>query len=658
MAEMRKNSVENGSAHSNQGSGLGGARLRVNTFLRDRLSQWLGYTHGGKRDLYTVFGWERDLTIEGFVAMYRRNPIAFRVVNAFPEATWTENPTIRDEAGSSPDETSDEYSEFCKSIDDMFSQRTVSRVLERADRMSGQGRFSIIVVGLRDGKELHEPLELPKDEGAVKKLDLLYLQPYGEPNVVVSDYDRDPHSERFGLPLFYTVNQSSSTILSAGMPTLSFRVHQSRVIHIAERIEDSTVMGIPRLMPVFNHLTDLEKTIGASAETFWICANRGMAVWADKDANLDEDAIQAVKDQMEDFTNQLRRTVVGSGMTAQVLGSDSPDPEPLVDKILQMISGGSGVPMRIMTGSESGHKASTQDEGNWAKRIDERRENFATPSVLTPLVDLMIKTGNVIKPKGKWWVEWKTAGELGPEAQANVDKTKTDALVAYAGSSMAQIIVPPHQYVTEILHMTPVDNLDQSLQDAQVEEQDREMAMAVKAAPGDKPGERGKPVDKSTGKAEGKDALPVVNMELKPAYVMRKVRNARQIAAWATKAGFQDKLPADDLHVTICYSKKSFDWKAAGVAYTEEDDGSILIPAGGPRQVGLFNGVFVLEFTNRELEARNRRLLDCGAVSDYDEYKPHVSFANATHAMPRNMEMYNGPISLGPEEWMDLTEVA
>ena len=45
-----------------------------------------------------------------------------------------------------------------------------------------------------------------------------------------------------------------------------------------------------------------------------------------------------------------------------------------------------------------------------------------------------------------------------------------------------------------------------------------------------------------------------------PLYVSRHVENAEEIIAWAKSVGFATTLLAEDMHVTICYSKEPVDW--------------------------------------------------------------------------------------------------
>ena len=45
-------------------------------------------------------------------------------------------------------------------------------------------------------------------------------------------------------------------------------------------------------------------------------------------------------------------------------------------------------------------------------------------------------------------------------------------------------------------------------------------------------------------------------------YVSRPVLNADEIIAWAKSVGFKTTLPAEDMHVTVCYSKEPVNWSA------------------------------------------------------------------------------------------------
>lgn len=410
--------------------------------FRERLAQFLGYSHKGNRDLYETFGFPRYIRSEDLYAQYTRNPIAFRIIRAFSRATWEEMPAFFDEAGESEDD-----SEFIAAVGSFCRDFQLQRVMERTDRLASIGRFGLLVFGFQDGQRLDKPLK----EGQHK---LLYLQPYSEYNVTVNQFDTDETSPRFGLPVTYTVQQGSSTEQKQA-PARPMNVHWTRALHISEFLDTDEVYGTPRLLPVYNDLKNLEKVMGGSAETFWLNANRGVAFWADKDAELSADEIQTIKDQADEFMHELRRHVVGQGMQAQVLGSDVADPGPNVDKLLDVIAGGAGIPKRILIGSERGELSSSQDVSAWSSQIEERRNTFVMPMILRPVIDMLIRTGNLPEPQGDWWADWSIAGSLGPKETAEIGNIKMQALKAYLTPG-ADIVVSIDEFRQNVLGLDPL----------------------------------------------------------------------------------------------------------------------------------------------------------------------------------------------------------
>lgn len=75
--------------------------------------------------------------------------------------------------------------------------------------------------------------------------------------------------------------------------------------------------------------------------------------------------------------------------------------------IMALVSGTTGIPRRILVGSEAGQLASEQDRANWAERIQERRALFANPSILDPTVMLLQTVGLV--PEGDFEWDWPSA---------------------------------------------------------------------------------------------------------------------------------------------------------------------------------------------------------------------------------------------------------
>ena len=132
----------------------------------------------------------------------------------------------------------------------------------------------------------------------------------------------------------------------------------------------------------------------------------------------------------------------------------------------------------------------------------------------------------------------------------------------------------------------------------------------------------------------------------KSLYVSRKVVNASMIHAWAKAAGIPNLVPAEDLHVTICYSNTPVDWFKMGQAWDE----TAKIGVGGPRMVvglGADEQTIALEFASSMLTWRHEEFKREGASYDWDEYRPHITLGRG--AIPAGIKPYIGAIELGPE---------
>lgn len=428
--------------------------------LRERLSAFMGYSHEGARDLFKQFGYKRQLLFEDYVSLYRRNAVAARIIRAFPAATWKDFPTVSD------DDNKDQASVFEDAFQTLNNRHKLQFYFERADRMAGLGRYSVLLLGFADGT-LDKPLPTTENE-------LLYLSPYAENNSKITQYDLNEKSERFGLPEYYQLQKGNP--FTEGRPTMqskSIRVHWSRVIHVAEMLDDDEVYGTPRLECTYNHLRDLEKVVGGSAETFWLNARQGLALMADKDASISTASLADMKEQAIEFEHQLRRTLAMQGVNATVLNAAIADPKPNVESLLDLIAGGQGMPKRILIGSERGELASSQDESNWSSRIDERRGSFASPMLIKPFIEVMIATGNLPKPKTEDYdIDWPEIAAQSPDAKASVAQKKASALHSYATTPGAELIVPPQEfriwlgeapvsdYVDEVVEPQPLNEND------------------------------------------------------------------------------------------------------------------------------------------------------------------------------------------------------
>lgn len=428
-------------------------RHRLGLSLSGVVSQ-TGRQYGGTRDLYEALGYTRVPIILEYWETYKRQDIAGRIVDLPAEDTWRKAPTVGD-AGK-------RTSPFVKAWDALIKDRGVWHHLERVDRLAGIGRFAVLLIGARDGKRLDEPLT----KGCLKgPEDVLFLSPYMEGSVQVTMWGSDPTSERFNLPEFYTVRLGGEGTTGQG----SQRVHWTRVLHVAEDLLEDDVYGTPRLEGVLNRLYDLEKVAGGSAEATWRTMDRGIVAAAREGFRMDPADRTAMQEEIENYLHGLQRYIRAQGMDISTLGSEELDPTGVFDVLIALISARTGIPKRILLGSERGELASSQDENNWAKTVASRQTKFAEPLILRAFIDRLIWLGALPRPtKGEYQVTWAPLFELNPveksQAMLNYSKAGSDvagaALVSGHTEEEAKLLAkrpepPPVPPTGEIPQSTP-----------------------------------------------------------------------------------------------------------------------------------------------------------------------------------------------------------
>lgn len=145
----------------------------------------------------------------------------------------------------------------------------------------------------------------------------------------------------------------------------------------------------------------------------------------------------------------------------------------------------------------------------------------------------------------------------------------------------------------------------------------------------------------------------------RPLYVQRKLLNADELIRWAKAQGFETTLPAEDMHVTVLYSRRPVDPMKIGEAWSNEDDGGLVIKPGGPRAIErLGEGAVALLFASDNLSWRHRQMVEAGGSHDFGEYQPHVTL---TYSAPEGLDLeairpFTGELRFGPELFEPLDE--
>lgn len=416
------------------------------------------------RSMNEALGYSPVLTYADYRARYERGGIAERIVEAYPRATWggeiyfQENPDPND------------YTPFEQAADDLFDRLGAWNKLRRADVLAGLGDYSVILIGARTSGSLETPLTKVSGPDAI-----LYLSPGPQVGAKIESVEMDKNSDRFGLPLFYSVN------IGTAQNAEFTKVHWARVIHVAEGALENDLFGKPRLRAVWNRLDDLDKILGGGAEAAWKRMDPGLQVDIDPEIELTPEEEDRLDAELDEYHHGARRHLRTRGGKISPLAANVAAFASNATAIMEQISGTSGIPRRILIGSERGELSSLQDRDNWSDRVTERRREFAAPLILS-ILQRFIDIGALPQPAGKVSVVWPEIEELNSAQKATVAGALANANQAQFNSD-GRIIIEPDEIRARVFGMSPlgqepfsmIDPLEQAKLDAELDAADEEL---------------------------------------------------------------------------------------------------------------------------------------------------------------------------------------
>jgi hypothetical protein len=425
-----------------------------------------------KRDIYAECGYPPTLSIDQYKRMYDREPIARRVVEILPSESWVVPPTVFENDDPEVEDTPFEvaWKELPKSLSQQSPSSWLSaeqgnpiwNLLQRADSVSGIGEYGIILLGIDDGKPLKE--EAVHKEGQK----LIFLRTFDMSLVRVASYESDSSSPRHGKPTAYHITFGSATQSTPeseltpqpqgeteGALVMEM-VHWTRVIHLADNLTSNELFGTSRLQVPYNRLYDLIKLYSGSAEMYWLGALPGLVFKTHEsmglDGFLDEKAIAAMKDQVEQYQEGLKRYLSTQGMDVDSLAPQVVDPTAQIDAYIKAICILLGIPKRIFEGSERGELSSSQDAKAWNSRLKHRQRFYITPKIIAPFIDRLIWLGILPEPSEAYKVIWSDMEDLTELEQAEIAVKRMEAASAYVQGRVETMM-------TQMDHWTKVQGM-------------------------------------------------------------------------------------------------------------------------------------------------------------------------------------------------------
>lgn len=305
------------------------------------------------------------------------------------------------------------------------------------------------------------------------------------------------------------------------------------------------------------------------------------------------------------------------------------------DRMLQAVAGAADIPAtRLLGQSPAGLNATGEsDLRNYYDRIQSIQELDIQPAMA--LVDQAIVREATGGPMDDIYYNWRSLWQTTDKEQAELGKITVGIITEMKETGLWPDEVLAEAGSNALIETGAVPGLEAALDEwvgggSEISDEP-DLTQPV---------ERASPELRVVG-----DATP------RPLYVRRNVLNGEEILRWAKSQGFGKTLTADDLHVTIAYSRQPVDWMQMGESWADR----LEVAAGGPRVVERFGDATVLLFACSELEWRHESFKGKGASWDHPEYQPHITISYDA-GDPEAIKPYTGKIVLGPEIFEPIDE--
>ncbi len=404
---------------------------------------------------------EEQFEFDSFFLRYTRQAEAKAIIDKPVNDTWQDMPVVHDEAHQEQEKA---VSDFERKVKEFFegehTRRKPIHRLNVLDRLARLGHYSLLVIGFSDGRDLRTPVagvssrvkmshediqqyqndpmaSVPDGLGEPEFEDLddvMYLAVFGEDRVQDMRTNSDMTSPRFRLPEEFDVVTQEKEEAEKDPEYEANQIHWTRVIHVPEGTLENDLEGIPALKPVFHELLNIDKIKAASGEGFWRAGYQGLHVRPPQDAQGRfmefENGGDDVKDEIEEFIQNFDRTLATPAEINPIDNSVG-NPMPHLEANYQSISAATDIPKSILTGEDRADTASEDDFSQYKSFIAQRRNNYAGPAIIEPLIQRLIDTGILPEPEGDGFVlEWPPLDELSPLQEWERKKVIADTIAA------------------------------------------------------------------------------------------------------------------------------------------------------------------------------------------------------------------------------------
>ena len=451
---------------------------------------------------------------------------------------------------------------------------------------------------------------------------------------------RNIDSDYYGRPEFYD--------LTTGDGALQVRIHASRLVVLRGSVlpDDATTTALNRGWGD----SVLQSTMDALQQADSTMANMASLVF---EAKVDVFRFEGFADMLEKGNDEalIRRMNAQAAMKGinGAVALDKNDeysqksatfnglPD-VANKFMEAVSGASRIPITRLYGrSAAGLSGSGDgDERAYFDRIGHIQDTEMQPP-MELLDECLIWQALGNRPPDVYF-EWRQLRQLTESDRAEIFSKTATAARTLAGSNAGELIpldALSDAIVNELTEQGALPGLDQAI--AKYGSLSAQNVLI--------------------GSEEEVDPSPLKVGDAAPRtlYVSRKVLNAQEILAHYAAQGIEKLVAAEDMHVTVTYSKQPVDWMKMGETWPEQ----VVVMPGGARLMEAFGenrDTAVLAFASSNLSWRHEEMVRAGASWDWPEYQPHVSISYDFAGDIDAIEPWRGEIKFGPEQFEALNE--
>lgn len=357
--------------------------MAVSAALRQYGRNRMALAQGGAIDAKRCKAWDEygyPTTIEfaDFYRLFSRGGIAYGAVTKLAGRCWSSPPYITE--GTERNEV-DDVTEW-----EAEANLRIWRDFKEADIRRLVGRWSALILSASDRGEWHEPVT---PGSRLVKVTPVWASALREGSDGVWHYKGEDKKE--------------------------VKVHSDRIF-ILGRPSD-----IGFLEPVFNNFVNIEKVEGGSGESFLKNAARHLGINISDKVDLADlaatygvpmDELQErYNEAVEDINAGLDTALITQGAEVSTITAPVSDPTPTYEINLQTISAGVDIPARILAMTQTGERASTEDQNYFNLRCEARCntdltddierfvEHCTTVGLLDPVIEYTVIWPSLTEPK-------------------------------------------------------------------------------------------------------------------------------------------------------------------------------------------------------------------------------------------------------------------